>query len=272
MRGVNDDEAVAAAALVPRPAATSCGSSSRCRSTPSTAGTATTMVTADEILATLADARSRSTPVDADERGSAPAEAWRGRRRARPGRRHRLGDPAVLRRLRPGPADRRRPDRATACSPARSPTCGRRCARARTTTALGEMLKATLLAQARRARHRRPRLPAAEPPDVGHRRLTGRLRADQPWSAAAQPCSVLIGRTGRIGRPLGVRHGLPQEAPGRQEVGEVLAMGVARRPGLAPLRARAASGCSRPAPRSRAPGSPWPSRPVRWSRCSTSGA
>ena len=33
-----------------------------------------------------------------------------GRRRARPGRRHRLGDPAVLRRLRPGPADRRRSD------------------------------------------------------------------------------------------------------------------------------------------------------------------
>ena len=48
------------------------------------------------------------TPDDPDERGSAPAETWLVDGRPRQGRRHRLGDPAVLRRLRPHPAHRRR--------------------------------------------------------------------------------------------------------------------------------------------------------------------
>ena len=65
------------------------------------------MVTADEILAMLREA------FDAHpgRRRRARQRAGRGvagRRRPRPGRRHRLGHPAVLRRLRPGPADRRR--------------------------------------------------------------------------------------------------------------------------------------------------------------------
>ena len=91
------------------PTGTSCGSSSRCRWTPSTAGAAANMVTAEEIL-------------DHAQRGVRAQARRLGRARLAPrrrgslvdggpatGRRDRLGDQAVLRSLRPGPAHRRRP-------------------------------------------------------------------------------------------------------------------------------------------------------------------
>ena len=65
------------------------------------------MVTADEILETLEAALRAGA-----RRGAARQCAGRAvprRRRSRHGRHHRLGHPAVLRRLRPGPAHRRRP-------------------------------------------------------------------------------------------------------------------------------------------------------------------
>ena len=124
----------AAAALVPRATATSCGSSSRCRWTPSTAGTATTMVTADEILGRPADRVRADAGRRRATRGSAPGRGVAGRRRPRPGRRHRLGDPAVLRRLRPGPAHRRRPDAQLPVRPRGDRPARRRCAPALATT------------------------------------------------------------------------------------------------------------------------------------------
>ena len=88
--------------------ATSCGSSSRCRWTPSTAGSGRRW-----------SPRTRSWPRCRRDYTLTPRRPGRpgrrarrdlpGRRRPGQGRRHRLGDPAVLRRLRPGPADRRRP-------------------------------------------------------------------------------------------------------------------------------------------------------------------
>ena len=59
------------------------------------------------------DLRARSSPTSPDARPGAPRQRpgrdLPGRRRPGHGRRHRLGHPPVLRRLRPGPADRRRP-------------------------------------------------------------------------------------------------------------------------------------------------------------------
>ena len=72
-----------------------------------------TMVTAEEILAALAPFGLLPDPVS---RGTAPAETWLvpghvdAAGGAGPGRRHRQCDQAVLRRLRPHPADRGRPD------------------------------------------------------------------------------------------------------------------------------------------------------------------
>ena len=66
------------------------------------------MVTADEIL----DALTPQFKLTPGRPGGARLRARRdipGRRRPGPGRRDRLGHPAVLRHLRPGPADRRRP-------------------------------------------------------------------------------------------------------------------------------------------------------------------
>ena len=66
------------------------------------------MVTADEILAALS-ASSRSSPPT-HQPGISARRDLPGRRRPRPGRRDRIGDQAILRCMRPGPADRRRPD------------------------------------------------------------------------------------------------------------------------------------------------------------------
>ena len=56
-------------------AGTSCGSSSRCRWTPSTRWDRATMVSADEVRARLSE-RFTLTPVPSGERGSAPAERF----------------------------------------------------------------------------------------------------------------------------------------------------------------------------------------------------
>ena len=88
------------------PRATSCGSSSRCRSTPSTTGARTEMIIAEEIL----DAPRGGVRAVTGQRapGERPRRALPGRRRPGDGRRDRVGDPALLRRLRPGAAHRRR--------------------------------------------------------------------------------------------------------------------------------------------------------------------
>ena len=66
------------------------------------------MVTADEIMAALGEEFVLK-PDDSVDRGAAPAEVFLVDGGPGPRRHHRLGDPAVLRVLRPGPADRRRP-------------------------------------------------------------------------------------------------------------------------------------------------------------------
>ena len=105
MRGVNDDQAPELLRWA-WPRATSCGSSSRCRSTPSTAGRATGWSPPTRSSRARARVRARARRGAAGQR---PGGAVPGRRRPGHRRRHRLGDPALLRRLRPGPADGRRP-------------------------------------------------------------------------------------------------------------------------------------------------------------------
>ena len=127
------------------------------------------MVTAEEILD---GARARVHPHPGRP-AAARLRARRGvpgRRRPGPGRRHRVGHPAVLRHLRPGPADRRRPDPELPVRPDRErparPAAGRR-ERRRT----GRRVAARRRGEAARPRHRRPVVPAAGPPDVRDRRL-----------------------------------------------------------------------------------------------------
>ena len=71
--------------------------------------TRTGMVTAAEILEQLSG-EFRLEPEGAAARGAAPAEVFAGGRRPGHRRGDRVGDAAVLRGLRPGPADRGRPD------------------------------------------------------------------------------------------------------------------------------------------------------------------
>ena len=104
-------------------AATSCGSSSRCLSTPGTRGAATTMVTADEILASL------SAAVRADAGPGAPAAAPRPSRWLVDGTARRtVGIIASVTRPFCGDCDRTRLTAdgqvRTVCSPAPRPTCG----------------------------------------------------------------------------------------------------------------------------------------------------
>ena len=142
--------------------ATSCGSSSRCRSTPSTAGAATTWsppTRSSQLLSASFDL----TADDPEERGSAPAERFLVDGGPRQGGRDRLGHPAVLRRLRPRTAHRRRADpqlpvRHRGVRPARP-----RCARAPSDDELAERWIAAVTAQEGRARHRRPAASCSRP-------------------------------------------------------------------------------------------------------------
>ena len=100
------------------------------------------MVTADETLGAAGGA------LRADRDGRTWVGAGREvprRRRTAHRRHHRLGHPAVLRRLQPGAADRRRSDPATACSRARSPTCARRCASGATDVQIAERWAAAMM-------------------------------------------------------------------------------------------------------------------------------
>ena len=108
LRGINDDQAPELLRWCRRATATSCGSSSRCRWTPSTAGAASEMVTAEEIFAQL-ERRVRPDARRPSRGGARPAELFLVDGGPATVGRDRLGHPAVLRRLRPGPADRRRP-------------------------------------------------------------------------------------------------------------------------------------------------------------------
>ncbi len=133
------------------------------------------MVTADEILAVLS-AEFSLTPDDPGARGSAPAEAFLVD--LRPGQAHRR---------RPGPQlpvrdGRERPARAAAV---RRERCGDRHALAPS----GRIKTA-------RPRNQRPRLPAASPADVSHRRLTHTLS-----SQVRCPDSNIFGRSGNVPRP-----------------------------------------------------------------------
>jgi molybdenum cofactor biosynthesis protein A len=127
-----------------------------------------TMVDADEILAVLGRSH-RLTP------GRDPGQrAGRGvprRRRTRHGRRRRLGQPALLRRLRPAPAHRRRSGPQLPVRPRRVRPPGA-AARRRVRRRAGRAPARRGRHQEAGPRHRRPGLRAAGPSDERHRRLT----------------------------------------------------------------------------------------------------
>ena len=167
----------------------------------------TDMITADEILAALS-ARFSLTPADPASRGSAPAETFLVDQRPAHGRRDRLGHPAVLRSMRPGPANRRRPDPQLPVRQGRERPAHAAAGRSRRRPASRHLAPGGRR-QAARARHQRPRLPAARPADVSHRRLTAprsgqpaevaRARPASPGQVAACPVIVEMG-TARIGQ------------------------------------------------------------------------
>ena len=176
MRGINDDEAVP---LLPTAwsAGTSCGSSSRCRWTRSTAGRG-------RRWSPRARFSSRCPPRSPCQRirngpGRRPRRNLARQRRPGPGGRDRVGDAAVLRGLRPGPADRRRPGpqlpvRALRKRPAVA-AAGRRLRRGDRRAVAGRGG-----GQAAGARDQRPVVPAARPPDVRDRRLITGSRLSSP--------------------------------------------------------------------------------------------
>ena len=151
-----------------RPAASSCASSSRCRSTPQHGWHRAEMVTAGEIMETLA--RGVHAHARPDRARRRPGRALARRRRARRGRRHRLGHPAVLRRLRPHAAHVRRPDPLVPVRPHRDRPA-RAAARRGVRPGDRRHVARRHVGQARGPRHRRPRLPAAGPPDERDRGL-----------------------------------------------------------------------------------------------------
>ena len=113
MRGINDDEAVALLRFALEARLRAAFHRADAAGRRPHLGSRHTMVTADEILAAL-QAEFTLLP-DPTHRGAAPAETWLvdgytdAARTSGEGRHHRQRDPPVLRRLRPDPADRRRP-------------------------------------------------------------------------------------------------------------------------------------------------------------------
>ena len=121
LRGVNDDQARGAAAVVPRPRLRAAVHRADAAGRPARLDPRRDDHRRRDLRAPRAGVRAQP------RRGAAGERAGRevpGRRRTGDGRRDRLGDPAVLRRLRPGPADRRRPGAQLPVRPRRSPTCG----------------------------------------------------------------------------------------------------------------------------------------------------
>ena len=199
LRGVNDDQARRAARVVPRA----------------------------RLRAALhrADAAGRPARLEPRRRWSPPTRSSasldgrlrpHARRRAageRPGR-------AVPRRRRPGhgrASSPRSPGRsaatatgsgspptarsATACSPARSPTCARRCGPAPPTRRSPTAGWSRWRGKRARARHRRPVVPPARPADVRHRRLAPRATADGERRPRARAATSLTGSSARRGSP-----------------------------------------------------------------------
>ena len=201
------------------------------------------MVTAEEILAVAAH------PLRPHPRGRRPRPRLRprralaGGRRPGPGRRDRLGHPPVLPRLRPHPADRRRPGpqlpvRPRGVRPARRPAL-----RARPTSEIAGLWRVAMWGKKAGSGLDDPAFLQPRPPDVRDRRLTGRQ----------DPCDADRTPTRRAPRrPSGSR------APRGTATG---ARGAPRTPARSCAGRRcAASGCSRPVPRRRPPGSPWRNR------------
>ena len=230
----------------------SCASSSRCRSTPSTAGAATEMVTAAEIRARLAE----QVDLVEDRAGRRDGGAHRRSCSGWPAPSYAVGiiasvTPAVLRGLRPGTADCRRPDSQLPVRPhgvgSAGSVAGRR-RRRRDRRPMGPRRPR----QAGRPRHRRPELPAARSADVGDRGIALEIRD------------------------------LAQEPAGGQERAERVSMFGAGQPVLAPLRRmdlgvvppevvrrRRAAALGRAEEQVRQPSGPGPSaacpaRPRRW--------
>ena len=193
------------------------------------------MVTADEIFAPPR-ARVRADARPTEPRGSAPAELFLVDGGPATVGRDRLGDPAVLRRLRPGPAHRRRPGPQLPVRPRGVRPARARCARAP---------------------------PTRRSPSAGW----SRCAASAPGTASTtrRSCSP----TGRCppsaAEPgyracLGCGHDVLEE-PRAPRKSPSVTPGARRRPARSCAgRACAAWGCSRAAPRRRAPGSPWRSR------------
>ena len=155
----------------------SCVSSSRCRSTPSTGGTGTTWSPGRRSWPSW---RPFGLVAGSGSRGTAPAETWLvpGYRAAAggtgPGRRDRQCDPAVLRRVRPDPVDRGRPDPELPVRHEESDLRGLLRAGA-ADEGIAEAWRAGDVRQAGRPRHRRPGLP----PDRSGR--CPRSEADAEW-------------------------------------------------------------------------------------------
>ena len=130
-----------------------------------------TMVTADEILALLAESFDAARRSTAAERGSAPAEEW-----LVDGGPGRVGVIGSVTRPFCGACDRVRltaDGQLRNCLFAREESDLRAAMRAGATDDdLAARMKAVAAGEAARPRHRRPRLPAAGAPDVRHRRLT----------------------------------------------------------------------------------------------------
>ena len=145
-------------------------------------------------------------------RGSAPAELFRV---AGTELRASASSPrcrTVLRRLRPGPADRRRADPQLPVRPHRVRSAHPAAATGPTTSEIAQRWVARGGRQAARPRHRRPELPAARPADVGHRRLELHQHGGRHPSrhAAARRKSDDTAARGRNGMRLIGKRGRPR--------------------------------------------------------------
>ena len=179
MRGINDDSVADLLAVVPRP---------RLRAALHRADAARRPAR----LGPRDDGHRRRDPRAAVRALHADAAAG-GRRGSAPAERFLVdGGPAtvgiiasvtraVLRRLRPHPAHRRRPGAQLPVRDDARPTCAGRCATGATDDELAGAHARRDVAQAPRARHRRPGLRPARPADVRHRGLS------RPWPPAADP-------------------------------------------------------------------------------------
>ena len=218
------------------------------------------MVTADEILAAPVGTSSRSLPTNPVRPRIGPRRDVPGQRRPRPRRCHRIGDQALLRSMRPGPADRRRPGPQLPVRQRARATCAPYCAPAPATTSSPPLWRASRRHQTSRTRHQRSRVPPARPANVSHRRLTAAVTAGYP-SRASRNRSVADIDSRR--QSITVRSGPSAErsrSSGRRRWGELVPLGRTRSLASAPAgRAAPAS----PAAPTGHPGHGGPAVPAR---------